>query len=663
MISALGYGMGVMLAGGLLAAFLFRHQRLSTLLGAGSTVVGAAMGSWGVAPLIGSVTPLTLRLPWGGVFGDYLIRVDALGAFFAMLILTISASAALFGTQYLSDHAGERRTGLSWLFYNILAISMAGVVIADDYILFLLAWEIMSLSSFALVLFDHHRKENVYAGWLYFAATHAGTACLIAAFAVSATLTGNMSFSSLQSIPFTALHKTTLFILFLIGFGTKAGLMPLHIWLPHAHPAAPSHVSAVMSGVMIKVGVYGILRTVQFLSAPEPWWGFTLVIAGLLSGLGGVLLAVGQNDLKRMLAYSSVENVGIILCAVGMGVLGKIYAIPALAFFGCCAALTHSANHALFKSLLFFIAGMVFKKTRTLDLNRLGGLLKSMPYTGLGFLIGSLAICGIPLFNGFISELLLYMAGFHGLTGPVAAPQYAGVLTICGLALIGGAAVACFTRAFGFTFLGAPREGVVGRESPWVALAVMGLHAAAIILLGIGFMGILPFFAHPVAVASGDDPAAVFAQIRSIAPTFTLLIAAFAAFFSLLVMITILRKRLLHRRSMRTTVTWDCGYAAPTPRMQYSASSFGQQIVDFFDFFLGPQHAGSPPPGYFPKGWLFKRAIADPCQEKIFAPAFRTFEHLLGRLRWVQSGNVRMYVLYIAVALLLLVLWKLGWKS
>ena len=310
--------------------------------------------------------------------------------------------------------SGRKNLGAYWFFFNGLAASMAMVAVAANGVLFLICWEVMALCSFFLVTFESEEESVQRAGWTYLVATHIGTAFLLVLFLMLGRQAGG---GSLDFDTFLAARghmgaaADVLFLLALVGFGAKAGFVPFHIWLPEAHPAAPSPVSAVMSGVMLKTGIYGILRTLTFLGAPHLWWGWLLIATGLVSGIFGVLMALAQHDLKRLLAYHSVENIGIIALGLGLGVLGVAWRLPALAVLGFAGGLLHVVNHALFKGLLFMGAGSVQHATGTREIDLLGGLIKRMPWTGRTFLIGAVAICGLPPLNGFVSELLIYTGG------------------------------------------------------------------------------------------------------------------------------------------------------------------------------------------------------------------------------------------------------------
>ena len=416
-------GMALLVVSALAALLTRRFPKACTLLGAGGAVAGCALALLPAARgLCGAA--VSIRYPWSLPGGTFYAEIDSLSAFFLIPALGLPLVSAIYGGKYMMAYAGKKSLGASWFFYNLLAAGMAMSIVARNAVLFLMAWETMALASFFLVTFENEKPEAREAGWIYLVATHIGTAFLLVFF----LLPGGESLDFDRFNP--GAHPGLLFLLALVGFGTKAGFMPLHVWLPEAHPAAPSHVSAVMSGAMIKTGIYGLLRALMLLGQPPAWWGWVLVVIGISSGVLGVLFALAQHDLKRLLAYHSVENIGIIALGLGAGLLGVSYHSPVLAVLGFGGGLLHVLNHALFKGLLFLGAGSVAHGTGTREIDRLGGLLKRMPWTGITFLVGAAAISGLPPLNGFISEFLIYLGAFGAIQGTPAE-------SILGITLIG----------------------------------------------------------------------------------------------------------------------------------------------------------------------------------------------------------------------------------
>lgn len=648
--------LAVMTVGGALAWAAGRRPWASGFGGATAGLGSVLALSASAEVLLGGRHP-DLRLGWSLPFGSLHLGLDGLSAFFAGVIALVCGLAAVYGIAYLKPYAGRRNLGAAWFAYNLLAASMLVVVAARDAVLFLMAWEVMSLSSFLLVMFEGERPDTISAGWTYLVATHLGTAFLLALFVLLGRDAADMDFTRLHAP--TAGTATVCFVLALVGFGTKAGFIPLHVWLPQAHPAAPSHVSAVMSGVMIKTGIYGLLRVLTFLGAPEAWWGWTLVGIGAVSGVFGVLLALAQHDLKRLLAYHSVENIGIITLGLGLGLIGFSSGHPVLAVLGTLGGLLHVLNHAVFKSLLFFGAGAILHAVGTRDLESLGGLIHRMRTTGATFLVGSAAISGLPPFNGFVSEFLIYAGAFGYLAGSAGTGPggLAAVVGILALAMIGGLAAACFAKAFGVAFLGEPRSRAAADAHECPAGMRLPMVALAALCMGIGLLGALAVAAAAPAAAAllpGVDVAGQCARARGwlwhLGAAFGLLIAAAA-------LLAAGRRRLLRHRTVATAGTWDCGYAAPTARMQYTASSFAAPLLGSFRTILRPSARIQAPAGLFPTEASLRTHVEDTFERHAFGPLFRRVRDAAVRLHWLQAGPNQLYVLYVASALLALLVW------
>lgn len=655
--------LGVSFAGALVCLATRGRPSWTRIVGPAVTVIGSVLGlaPAGVA-LVGGTVP-AVNLPWSLPFGSLSLEMDALSAVFAAPILIITALAAVYGADYLRPFEAKKDLALSWFFFNVLAGSMLLVVVARNAMLFLLAWEVMSLASFFLVMFESEQESVRRAGWTYLIATHIGTAFLLVLFALLGQQGDTLDFAGFSLAGASSGLAAVAFLLAVVGFGTKAGFMPLHVWLPEAHPAAPSHVSAVMSGVMIKTGIYGLVRILTFLGTPPPWWGWTLVGIGAVSGIVGVLFALAQHDLKRLLAYHSVENIGIIALGLGVGLLGVSYGNPTMAFLGFAGGLLHVINHAVFKSLLFLGAGSVLHASGTRDIEHLGGLLKRMPTTGLVFLIGSVAICGLPPLNGFVSEFMIYLGSLGALTAipglPIGALS-ASLIVVGALALIGGLAVACFTKAFGIIFLGEPRSSHAAHVHEAGAAMRIPMVLLAIACLVIGLCGpfMLILLVPAVGVLTGSSEG-VTPEIRQIGDMLWMITAVTAGLLGLAALLAWVRSRLLRGRSVTEAVTWDCGYAAPTARMQYTASSFADPITRLFRVFLRTRRQFVPPAGLFPSSSSFSSETPDVYRERMYRPAFSTAESILARFRWLQHGRVNLYILCIVLALLVLLAWKL----
>jgi formate hydrogenlyase subunit 3/multisubunit Na+/H+ antiporter MnhD subunit len=636
----------------------------ATLCGVGGVIIGSLSGVTAAVLELLNTGSILIVSPWSMPFGSLSFKIDTISSLFMVPLFLLSGVTALYGSGYLKTHSHGKNIGLHWCFFNILVMSMTLVTMASSSLLFLLSWELMSLSSFFLVLFDHQNKQVRDAGWMYLAATHIGMVFLLLFFLIAQAKTGSSDFTIMSGHGFSPHIASMLFVFSIIGFGSKAGFVPFHVWLPEAHPAAPSHVSALMSGVMIKMGIYGIVRVLMIIGPVQSWWGIALIFIGAFSGIFGILSAIGQKDLKRMLAYSSVENIGIITIALGCGVLGIGTHNNLLALFGCMGALVHIINHSFFKGLLFLCAGSVLIKTNSLSLEKLGGLMKKMPLTGGLFLMGAIAICGIPPLNGFISEFLIFIGAFNGIMSPSGLSVLSGVVTVLSLALIGGLALACFTKAFGVVFMGSPREQLsVTPEDPGMPMVSgMAILAVLCITIGTGFMFLFPLFYSPMEILTGIPidtirTALVPAQIsmKAISASIILLILFVTTF-------GIVRRNLLLRRNVRSADTWGCGYTKPTPRMQYTASSFSMPLSDFFGRSVAPQKIADTPASAFPVHWTFETRIRDLFLDRLFRPGFHRLQALLGKLHWLQGGRMHAYVLYIAVTIITLFIWKFLWN-
>jgi formate hydrogenlyase subunit 3/multisubunit Na+/H+ antiporter MnhD subunit len=653
LIALLSFGAGAM------GALVFANRgRGATICGAGGVLIGCVCGIIPVLRVALGEPSQSIRMAWDVPYGSLFLELDPLSGFFLIPVFVLCALAAIYGADYLEAYRGRKTLAAPWFFFNLLVASMVVVILARNGILFLMAWEVMALSSFFLVTFEDEKESTRQAGWVYLVASHIGTAFLLVLFILLGRASGSLDFDRFSASSGAGL----LFVLALVGFGTKAAFIPLHVWLPEAHPAAPSHVSAVMSAVMIKTGIYGLIRVMMLLGAPQAWWGWVLCVIGLSSGVIGVLLALAQHDLKRLLAYHSVENIGIIALGLGVGTLGLYAGLPAVAAMGFAGALLHVLNHALFKGLLFLAAGNVVHSAHTREIDHLGGLLRRMPRTGAIFLIGAAAISGLPPLNGFISEFLIYLASFKGAVTLEGANSVPMLATIAGLALIGGLAAACFTKAFGIVFLGEPRtEHAEQAHEVGLAMVLPGaVLAGACILIGLLGASVVSSMAPLISEVTGLSATIVRASLSTAAHSIALVSIIGGALAGIVTLLAIGRAIALSNRSVSTNVTWDCGYAKPSRRMQYTASSFAQPLTDTFDLLLQTRRHVIAPQGFFPKEASLATETPDPCQEYIYRPLFGAIGRDLLLLRPLQQGQVQLYILYIAVTLLLLLLWQLA---
>jgi len=652
---------GLIFGGGLLAALSHRRTGAAAASAIAGLSAGALLGLYLATGVLRGGASLALHLPWSVPFGSLALGLDPLTAFFLVPILVLPAAAGVYGAAYLREWQGRKNLGASWFLFNTLVACMALVVLARNAVLFLVAWEVMALASYGLVVFEDERAEVRQAGRVYLLATHLGTAALFVFFLLLGRPAGSLDFAAAGFGPESGRVATVAFCLALLGFGTKAGLVPFHVWVPEAHPACPSHVSAVMSGVMIKTGIYGLLRALTLLGPPPAAWGWLTLALGIVSGLYGILLSLAQPDPKRVLAYSSVENIGVIAIGTGVGLLGWTYELPAMSFLGFAGALLHLLNHALTKGLLFLGAGAVLQATHLRSLERMGGLLRRMPWTGALVLLGAAAICGLPPLNGLIGELVIVRAALEGVMQLDGAGAAAGALAIAAIGLIGGLAAAGFTRLAGIALLGEPRSEAAARATEVSRTMRMPMALLALACVAIGLAGplLVPRMLPVVETVWHGTMVPPFEPGPAVGPLRAWILASGVVLLVLLALV-LLRRSLLARRPVPAAVTWDCGYAAPTARMQYTASSYAQPLTRLFGFVLRTRGRADAPSELFPGECAAATETPDPVQERFYRPVFTAIERALAPRRHLQSGQTQLYVLYIALTLLILLVWKLS---
>ena len=611
------------------------------------TVIGSAVG---VAGAVGSL--------WFPPAAGLAMRVDGLAVIFLLPIFVISALGGIYGTEYWRQERHPRNGRKLRFFYGLITAALAGVAVAANAILFLISWEIMALSAFFLVTTEDEDRQVREAGWLYLVTTHISTLCLFALFAILRVATGSFALGPLPPGAVGPGVVTALFLLALVAFGCKAGLMPLHIWLPSAHAMTPSHVSALMSGVLIKIGIYGLIRITSWLPDPPVWWGGLLLALGAVSGVLGVVMALGQHDLKRLLAYHSIENIGIIVMGVGLAMVGRSLHCTEWVLLGLAGALLHVWNHGLFKALLFLSAGSVVHATHTREIDHLGGLAGLMPRTAFFFAVGAAAICGLPPLNGFVSELLIYMGAFRALGIGQALSWPAAAFLVPVLALIGGLALACFVKAFGAVFLGSARSLHAGhaREAGRAMTGPMLALACACVLIGVMPMLVTPVLEQGVR-AWMPELATGAPSLSSLVPLGWVSFAAFSL-LALLFFFGVVLNRKIREGGMVRGVTWDCGYAAPSARMQYTASSFAQILGGLFAWIQQPRIHPSGVATVFPGRSLFRSRVLDLVLDAVLKPLFRLGARFLSSFRFLQAGNIHAYLFYIVVFLIVLLLWR-----
>jgi hydrogenase-4 component B len=632
---------------GMLAGILIGRRCPRLWLAATLGGAGAALGAAGTVLKEGGAWD------WRSVFlvfGEPLhLRLDALSAVFVALLCVVGGCGAVYAREYWSDRAHPRsaRAGRAW--WSVLMLSMGAVLLSANGLHFLIAWEVFAVSGYFLITLDRGRPGVRAAGWVYLVASHAGTLCLFGFFAALAVRTGSWELGPMHGQAGLA----PLFWLALCGFGIKAGLFPLHFWLPSAHANAPSHVSAMFSGMALKMGIYGLVRFSGWLPVP-PAAGWVVAALGLASAVLGVAFALGQHDLKRLLAYHSVENIGIILIGLGFALIAGRHGNPLWGQLALAGGLLHVWNHGLFKSLLFLGAGSVLHATGTREMSRLGGLWRAMPWTAALFALGAVAISGLPPLNGFVSEWLVYLGLFDAVNARGAAALGA-VAAVVLLAMTGALALACFIKVCGVVFLGAPRSAAARQAhecGPCMRGPMLVLAGACVAL------GLAPAVAWPALVraTAAWNPA----WSGTTAPGSLVLIgAANLALTAAAALAVVLLWQFTRRRGVRRAPTWDCGFAAPAARMQYTAGSFAGIIVEWFAWILRPHRREFRPEGAFPVRAAVEDHTPESVLEFVVAPAGALVLRVARAARSWQHGRVQTYLLYLVAgiaALALLVL-------
>ena len=634
--------------------------------------------------IFGAIAALTASLPVlisGPVFSFSIasslplvslsFNVDKLSAFFIFVISLIAFFTSVYALSYIKQYYRHYNIGALGFFYNIFLVGMVMVVSASNVLFFLIVWEIMSLSSYFLVIFENKEKDNVKAGSLYFIMTHLGTAFIALAFLLLYRATGFLDFGAIKENigVATPLVKNIIFILAFIGFGTKAGIIPFHIWLPSAHPAAPSYVSALMSGVMIKTGIYMFIRIFMDVMPDAPlWWGVVILIFGATSSLLGVLYALTEHDIKKLLAYHSIENIGIILMGLGGSLVFWSLNMMPLAILGLVAALFHTLNHAIFKSLLFMGAGSVISATHTRNMEEYGGLIKYMPQTAFFFLIGSMAISALPPFNGFFSEWLTFQSLFAGVGALDVSVRWVFVLAAGSLAFTGGLAAMCFVKAFGAVFLARPRNEEVCHATESGITPRISMAALAALTLIIGFSAgptanILSGVVNDLSIFHSSQPAfystALTVGLRnnfaSVSMPLILISILVALAFTFFIVSFITRNK-----KIKIGATWDCGTALDS-RMEITSTGFARAVISIFRGVLMPTKQVSveyrdEDMRYFQKTETVELGVHDIYQSHFYQPIYLFIIKVSEQVKRIQSGNVNMYILYILIILMALLL-------
>jgi hydrogenase-4 component B len=657
------------LAGALSGLATWKRAAAARVVAFGFAVLGSLLLLVAACIALSLASSAIASLPLVTIF-PCTVRLDPLSAWFTLALSLLALAVSVYSIEYLRPMEGRRNLGALGFFYNALLLGLALVFTAANAFFFLSAWEVMAVAGFCLVTFEHEKSETRRAAVVYLIMSHAGTVMVLTAFLLLGALAGNVDFANFHllasSLPPAELGAV--FLLFFAGFGVKAGIVPLHIWLPDAHPVAPSNVSALMSGIVIKCGIYGMARVFFDFFGPTPLWTGTVVLAvGVVTALVGVLYALQEHDLKRLLAYHSIENIGIIVMGFGAALLFRTLGHPNLAAIAIVGALYHTLNHAIFKGLLFLAAGSVVQSVHTRNMEEMGGLIRRMPRTACFFLIGAIAISGLPPLNGFVSEWLTYqalLAGFgttHSLTRLMF--PIAGSL----LALTAALAAACFVKAFGIPFLALPRSqaAATAEEAAPAMQYAMALLAAACFVLGLGAPWIIPVFdpitlqavgvpVSPSLVAHGIALQAGTPQSGTVSPVgIALVFLALAGTAGYLV------NRRLRDARVATGPAWDCGLPGLTSDNEYTATAFSKPLRLIFSAFyrprreIRPEYEVSP---YYPSAIRFESGIEATFEKRLYDPLRDWIFGLSRRMRAIQAGSIHAYLAYIFVTLILLLL-------
>jgi len=594
---------------------------------------------------------LAFSFPGSYVTGEIPVRIDALAAWFILLINLVFLTGGFYGLFYLKAYSTKYKSltmhGICFLLQHA---SMVAICVIQNGLAFLVAWEILALTSFLLIIFDHEHLATLKAGINYLIQAHFSVIFLMIGFIWVAHKTGSYDFNAISSYTATQPMAVSLllFVIFFIAFAIKAGFVPFHTWLPYAHPASPSHVSGMMSGVIIKIGIFGILRMILTIKTNMATVGYFILLISSFSGIYGVMLAIVQHNLKKLLAYHSIENIGIIGIGIGIGCIGTGTGNPMLATLGFAGALLHTLNHALFKSLLFYAAGNVYQATHTMDIERLGGLIRRMPQTTVLFLVAAIAICGIPPFNGFISEFIIYTGLYNWLGNATLVSLLAAILAVTGLVLIGGLALLCFTKAFGVVFLGSERTPLPlsCREVPVLQLLPLYLIAGVILFIGLfplAFIGLLSkpvsLFTRIPGLTSSLDQVAAFSALQPIS-------WAAYAFILLVISIYVLRRMALKHHKTESGPTWGCGYVAPTTKQQYSAGSFVRTYSKLFAPFLLIGKHEEEINEIFPSRGAYHTHPYDKVEKLLIDNPLKWNKSFMGRFVFLNNGRLQFYILY-----------------
>ncbi|MBO5915902.1 MAG: hypothetical protein J6Q25_03225 [Bacteroidales bacterium] len=589
----------------------------------------------------------------GAFLGNVRLCMDGLSAWFSLIISLVFSLGAFYGWGYMQHYLDKKNDiGMHIFAYLMAYLSMQALCVLQHSLAFLLAWEIMALSSFVLIIFESWKADVIKAGINFFIQSHVSVVLLTIGFLMMSAQSGSFDFNSFASL--SAKQANTAYVLLFLGFAVKAGLLPFHTWLPHAHPAAPAHISGVMSGVIIKIGIFGMLRMLSFAPIHYEGMGYLVLTLAAISGLYGIMQAIVQKNIKKLLAYSSIENIGIICMGIGLGLIGVGSGQSLLTYLGFAAALLHTLNHALFKSSLFFLAGNVYHATHSLNMEQMGGLGKKMPWTCLFFLLGSVAICALPPMNGFVSEFMLYNGLFRwmqeaSLTGAVGAS-----FAILALVLIGGLAIICFTKVFGITFLGTARSEMhEPQEMPKIRLIPIAISLGMMLCIGL-----CPWLFNSAMQAALANLPQVDSSIHSVGQEHLAMLSLVCiCFLSLVIILYLLRNKVQSKQNIRQSETWGCGYTAATPKIQYTGASYVKTYSDTLDGLIGfDKQSDIPTESYPQQAGEVRSESFDQLEHKAIEKPLRGYQWLMSHFLFLQNGKLQFYMLYGIIFILITII-------
>ena len=636
--------------GGVLQLFFKEKHKCNFLIF--MNFIAAALAFKPIVSILYDRNILETTVYMGQLLKDVAFRVDALSAFFIMIICGVGLLGTIYSKKYLEPYIEQgKKLGSHLFLFNVFLASMLLVVMSQNIIFFLISWELMSFSSFLLMIFEHEEKEVRQSGINYLITMHVGVMFLVVGFILMYLKTGSFDFSA-----FSGQISELVFAIMFIGFGIKAGFVPLHSWLPKAHPVAPTHISALMSGVMIKTGIYGILRMLLYMGKPTITVSYCVLLVGLASAFFGILYAVAQRNYKKMLAYSSIENIGIITTGMAVAMLGMAYNNFIMTMFGFLGCFLHILNHSIFKTMMFFNAGAVYTQTHTKDMEKLGGLVKPMKNTAILFLLGSLAISALPPFNGFISEFLIYI-GFLTSFSTQNYFLYTIIIAAFGIiAFVGAMALIAFTNAFSIIFLGSPRtekaQHVKEDVSIFMQLPIIVLAFCSLVI------GLFPqrYIDLVVAPVQQFIPFSVPYELLTVISIFNITLCV------VILIVIGLRALLLKGRTVEHRETWGCGYQYPTAKIQYSANSFTRPFLGFLTPFYKRELNFTQIKELFPQKTSFKSRILDIFEYYIIKPIVIVDEFIISKFYWIQSGHTQRYLIYGVVFLIVAIALLIGGK-